>query len=461
MDPLNHFTSPHLTSPLVWSGLVRSGLTLDLSNPATFRDLSKPMGAQTEKRREMFVERYEDMDNSDGDMLAHCHYYTHYSSAIIVASFLVRMEPFCNTFQTLQQWQLDAILWRGGATTVGGTERKTKDTNCVLCPAKPRDTNLSSSPIPGSTGSTTGPRTLDTSAVSTTTSAANASTSQDPTSLFVTAQESCMLAGEDQADSWAESSLSHSLETHGKEELAGSYCYASTGVSVAAHGDDQSGVDHPDWSSPNGEFSTLSEDYDSVDHRLQLFLDMEVFEEEEEELHSFLKMSRVRFGQSGECPSLLVVSNQRFYFLEMTSHAHNGQLSDWLQKRDSHPITELSYLEVGLGSQTIHMAFEEGALAYTLLVRDDTRCKSFFSRLTGVVRELAPLLCAVSVTECGEVASCSGAELYLWTTKGHLLSSVDASCGPLGDILCVGFTQRHEWDARNAIVTGSADGVVR
>ncbi|KAG7263996.1 hypothetical protein CRUP_013472 [Coryphaenoides rupestris] len=225
-----------------------------------------------------------------------------------------------------------------------------------------RDTNLSSSPIPGSTGSTTGPRTLDTSAVSTTTSAANASTSQDPTSLFVTAQESCMLAGEDQADSWAESSLSHSLETHGKEELAGSYCYASTGVSVAAHGDDQSG----------------------------LFLDMEVFEEEEEELHSFLKMSRVRFGQSGECPSLLVVSNQRFYFLEMTSHAHNGQLSDWLQKRDSHPITELSYLEVGLGSQTIHMAFEEGALAYTLLVRDDTRCKSFFSRLTGVVRELAP-----------------------------------------------------------------------
>ncbi|KAG7262002.1 hypothetical protein CRUP_004210 [Coryphaenoides rupestris] len=61
----------------------------------------------------------------------------------------------------------------------------------------------------------------------------------------------------------------------------------------------------------------------------------------------------------------------------------------------------------------------------------------------------------------GEVASCSGAELYLWTTKGHLLSSVDASCGPLGDILCVGFTQRHEWDARNAIVTGSADGVVR
>lgn len=33
----------------------------------------------------------------------------------------------------------------------------------------------------------------------------------------------------------------------------------------------------------------LSEDYEAVDHRLQLFLDVVVFEEEEE-LHSFLKV---------------------------------------------------------------------------------------------------------------------------------------------------------------------------
>ncbi|MEQ2160526.1 WD repeat- and FYVE domain-containing protein 4 [Goodea atripinnis] len=35
-------------------------------------------------------------------MSARCHYCTHYSSAIIVASFLVRMEPFSHTFQALQ-----------------------------------------------------------------------------------------------------------------------------------------------------------------------------------------------------------------------------------------------------------------------------------------------------------------------------------------------------------------------
>ena len=45
--------------------------------------------------------------------------------------------------------------------------------------------------------------------------------------------------------------------------------------------------------------------------------------------------------------------------------------------------------------------------------------------------------------------------------KGQLLSRVATSCRPLGDILCVGFTQTQEWDARNALVTGSADGVVR
>lgn len=33
----------------------------------------------------------------------------------------------------------------------------------------------------------------------------------------------------------------------------------------------------------------FSEDYETVDHRLKLFLDVEVFEEEEE-LHSFLKV---------------------------------------------------------------------------------------------------------------------------------------------------------------------------
>uniref|UniRef100_A0A4W5PIY4 Serine/threonine kinase 11 interacting protein n=1 Tax=Hucho hucho TaxID=62062 RepID=A0A4W5PIY4_9TELE len=170
----------------------------------------------------------------------------------------------------------------------------------------------------------------------------------------------------------------------------------STPVHTPVHGSPcRDGTDrhftfnHRDTPLPShpGPLDLLSEDYEAVDHRLKLFLDVEVFEEEEE-LHSFLKVSTVKFGDPVECPSFLVVSDQRIYFLEVTSDME-GQPCDWLQKRDSRGITELSYLEVGLGSQSIHMEFEDGPAAYTLLVRDSARCKRFFSLFTGVVRELA------------------------------------------------------------------------
>uniref|UniRef100_A0A7M4FMA4 WDFY family member 4 n=1 Tax=Crocodylus porosus TaxID=8502 RepID=A0A7M4FMA4_CROPO len=76
--------------------------TLNLTNPRTFRDLSKPMGAQTLERKRKFLQRYNEVEKSEGDLLARCHYCTHYSSAIIVASYLVRMEPFTQTFCSLQ-----------------------------------------------------------------------------------------------------------------------------------------------------------------------------------------------------------------------------------------------------------------------------------------------------------------------------------------------------------------------
>ncbi|XP_035490425.2 serine/threonine-protein kinase 11-interacting protein isoform X1 [Scophthalmus maximus] len=198
---------------------------------------------------------------------------------------------------------------------------------------------------------------------------------EDPT--FATAQGSSFLNGDEN------DSLSYNTECQSKEDLAGSYHYTSIGATTPEVQAQPSGR-----STPNDDVDLLSEDYESVDHRLKLFLDVEVFEEEEE-LHSFLKMSAVRFGELGEVPSLLVVSNQRIYILEMKQEMHRGQLSDWLQKRDSHPIMELSYLEVGLGSQSIHMEFGDGVVAYTLLVRDSLRCKRFFGLLTGIVREMA------------------------------------------------------------------------
>nr|XP_040031616.1 serine/threonine-protein kinase 11-interacting protein isoform X2 [Gasterosteus aculeatus aculeatus] len=208
---------------------------------------------------------------------------------------------------------------------------------------------------------------------------------------FVSARGSSFFIGKDGGDS---SGISF-CKSQSKDDLAGSYRYTPTGTPPEVRGPPAGRT------TPTDDLDLLAEDCEAVDHRLQLFLDVEVFEEEEE-LHFFLKMSTVKFGEPGQVPSLLVVSNQRIYFLEIMAETQ-GQLSDWLQKRDSHPIMELSYLEVGLASQSIHMEFV--GVAYTLLVRDSVRCKRFFGLLTGVVREMAhksdSKLMSISTTRLG------------------------------------------------------------
>ncbi|XP_052898435.1 WD repeat and FYVE domain-containing protein 3-like [Anopheles moucheti] len=79
---------------------------LDLHEPANFRDLSKPMGAQTKERLDQFLKRYNDWDDPQGDTPPY-HYGTHYSSAMIVCSYLIRLEPFTQHFLRLQGGHFD------------------------------------------------------------------------------------------------------------------------------------------------------------------------------------------------------------------------------------------------------------------------------------------------------------------------------------------------------------------
>ncbi|KAI7869796.1 hypothetical protein BDF14DRAFT_279034 [Spinellus fusiger] len=79
---------------------------LDLSDPATFRDLSKPMGAQTAERRLEFADRYRQWGETN-DPAPAFHYGTHYSSAMIVCSFLIRLEPFTQHYLKLQGGTFD------------------------------------------------------------------------------------------------------------------------------------------------------------------------------------------------------------------------------------------------------------------------------------------------------------------------------------------------------------------
>ncbi|OXA60252.1 WD repeat and FYVE domain-containing protein 3 [Folsomia candida] len=79
---------------------------IDLNDITSFRDLSKPMGAQSSGRLGQFVKRYKEWDDPHGETPPY-HYGTHYSSAMIVCSYLVRMEPFAQHFLRLQGGHFD------------------------------------------------------------------------------------------------------------------------------------------------------------------------------------------------------------------------------------------------------------------------------------------------------------------------------------------------------------------
>ena len=80
---------------------------LDLNDPRVYRDLSRPMGAQTPRRAEGYKLRFDSWEDTLDEGTPAFHYGTHYSSAAIVASYLVRMEPYTQLFLKLQGGHFD------------------------------------------------------------------------------------------------------------------------------------------------------------------------------------------------------------------------------------------------------------------------------------------------------------------------------------------------------------------
>ncbi|KAH8634414.1 Beige 1 [Alternaria alternata] len=74
---------------------------LDLSDPSNFRDLRKPIGIQDPKQEHLIRERFSSFAEM-GDASHAFHYGTHYSSAMTVASYLMRLQPFSAAFFLIQ-----------------------------------------------------------------------------------------------------------------------------------------------------------------------------------------------------------------------------------------------------------------------------------------------------------------------------------------------------------------------
>ncbi|KAF2758334.1 beach-domain-containing protein [Pseudovirgaria hyperparasitica] len=80
---------------------------LDLTNPRSFRDLSKPMGCQSASREAEFRDRYQSFAEMGDHNAPPFHYGTHYSSAMIVTSYLIRLQPFVQSYLLLQGGSFD------------------------------------------------------------------------------------------------------------------------------------------------------------------------------------------------------------------------------------------------------------------------------------------------------------------------------------------------------------------
>ncbi|EGG15238.1 BEACH domain-containing protein [Cavenderia fasciculata] len=77
---------------------------LDLEKPETFRDLSKPMGAQDPARLKKFQEKYNYLQENNETPY---HYGSHYSNIGSVLHFLVRVQPFASYFIEFQGGRFD------------------------------------------------------------------------------------------------------------------------------------------------------------------------------------------------------------------------------------------------------------------------------------------------------------------------------------------------------------------
>ncbi|XP_052429042.1 WD repeat- and FYVE domain-containing protein 4 isoform X1 [Carassius gibelio] len=500
--------------------------TLDLSCPATFRDLSKPMGAQNEKRKQKFIQRYNEVENTDGDLSAQCHYCTHYSSAIIVASYLVRMEPFSQTFLHLQGGTFD-FPERMFHSIRNEWESASKDNMSDVRELIPEFFYL-------------------------------------PDFLVNSNQFDfgCMQDGTPLDDvvlpPWAKGDPQEFIRVH-REALESDYVSARLHLWIdLIFGHKQQGPPavealntfHPYFYTDRYDRASMKDPVlkSTVLGYINNFGQMpkQLFTKphpsrtphkaasgKETSVSShitpfFFKLDKLKpstqaikeltLGPVGqivcrekdvlfvEKNKLLIPPQWNTYFswgsYDQTcsfgnyttekSFAVCESVSDWGDAvcaacpNNSTIITAgtstvVCVWDISISKDKLkHMRLKQTLYGHTdtvtCLVASEAHSVIISGSLdkTCILWELEDLsyitqlpehssaVSALAINDLtGEIVSCAETHLYLWTMKGQLLASLNTSCWPEGNILCCCFTQKYEWDPRNVIITGCADGIVR
>ncbi|KAM7408785.1 hypothetical protein PAMA_002489 [Pampus argenteus] len=496
--------------------------TLDLSDSATFRDLSKPMGAQTEKRKQMFLQRYEEVENNEGegDMSTRCHYCTHYSSAIIVASFLVRMEPFSHTYQALQggfdipERMFHSVKkeWESASRDNMGDVRELIPEFFYL-----PDFLLNSNHIQlgcMEDGTALGDVELPPWA------------KNDPQE-FIRIQREALES--DYVSShlhlWIDLIFGYRQQGPAAVESFNTfhpYFYAGRSQkdakdpliksTILGYVSNFGQVPKQLFTKPHPPRSGTKKEGSSPLHPTPFYFKLDKLKTPAQPIRELQR------GPVGQILCLekevLVLEKNRLLLSPLSScffswgfHDNScafgnyatektfavcESLCDWgetLCAACPNPTTiitagtstvvcvwdvavnkdKLTHMKLRqplyghtdtvtcLAVSEVHSMIVSGSCDLTCILWDLEEL-SYVTQLVGHTTSISVL----AINELtGEIASCAGPLLYLWTMKGQLLTCINTSCGPQADILCVSFTQRQEWDARNVIVTGCADGIIR
>ncbi|XP_078333098.1 serine/threonine-protein kinase 11-interacting protein-like isoform X2 [Crassostrea virginica] len=128
-------------------------------------------------------------------------------------------------------------------------------------------------------------------------------------------------------------------------------------------------------------------DLSVVDHRVQLYLDMNVLEESES-VQCCIRCPTVQYMRSSEFLSYLIFSTSRVLVIEISSTAEEENM-DGLSCIENQPMTELCYVDIGLGYQSVRLEFDTMCSSYSFLIRDEERCKSFISLVTEIIQGTA------------------------------------------------------------------------
>ncbi|XP_031730721.1 WD repeat- and FYVE domain-containing protein 4 isoform X5 [Anarrhichthys ocellatus] len=495
---------------------------LDLSNPSTFRDLSKPMGAQTEKRRQMFVQRYEEVENieGEGDMSAQCHYCTHYSSAIIVSSFLVRMEPFSHTFQALQggfdiperMFYSVKKEWESASRDNTGDVRELIPEFFYLS-----DFLLNSNHIQlGSMedGTALGDVELPLWAKG---------DPQEFIRIHREALESDYVSAH--LHLWIDLIFGYRQQGPAAVESVNTfhpYFYAKKGrqdakdplikSTILGYVSNFGQVPKQLFTKPHPTRTGTKKEGSSPSHPTPFFYKLDNLKTT---VQPYRELPRGPVGQILCLEKEVVVLERSRLFLSPLSgyffswgfpdyscafgnyatektFAVCESLCDWGEMLCAACPNQTTIVTAGtstvvcvwdvavnkdkltrmklrqplyghtdsvtcLAVSEVHSLIVSGSRDLTCILWD-TEELSYITQLAGHTTSIS----ALAINELtGEIASCAGPLLHLWTMKGQLLTCTDTSCGPQADILCVSFTQQHQWDAKNVIVTGCADGIIR